>query len=135
MKKLNILLCILIGIIKLIILRFQFKKIMLVDFDFTLVNDHFDKSKKCYIEEHQNFNKEILKIMSKHKKYCKVIFTARGLRSVNYIRRNSNWNKYFHDLTFFGSTEAKIFVVNNLISLIFKKIISISFGSSKHHNL
>lgn len=122
-RSISVIICALIGILKFLLLRLRHNEIMLIDFDFTIVNNHYDKINKNYIEKSLEVDEDILKIISKNKKTCKVIFTARGLRSKNYIYRNLDWKKHFHDVTYFGSTKVKCFVAKNIISPLFKNII------------
>jgi len=122
-RNISVIICAVIGILKFLLLRLRHDKILLIDFDFTIVSNHYDQINKDYIEMPLEVDKDILKIMTKNKEICKVIFTARGLRSKNYIYRNLAWRKYFNDVTYFGSTKVKCFVAKYIVAPLFKKII------------
>ena len=108
--------------ILLLLLRFRGANLMMIDFDFTLVNNHFNWSKLNYKEEDLEFDEEILELISQKKDYLPIIFTARGLRSVKYIKKHTKWRRHFRLIINCGNTQNKKWLVHYYIRILFKKI-------------
>lgn len=111
------------SIIILLYLRLRSKKILLVDFDFTLVNDHFDWKNREYKLEHQIMDGSIIELIKNNKDYIPVIFTARGFRSKRYINEFTTWRKYFASILNCGSTKNKIWIIQNYLCLLYENAI------------
>lgn len=111
------------SMIILLYLRRRTKKILLIDFDFTLVNDHFDWKNREYKLEHQIMDSSIIELIKNNKDYIPVIFTARGFRSKRYITEFTTWRDHFTSILNCGSTKSKIWIIQNYLCLLYENTI------------
>ena len=94
-------------LLTLLILRIGNSKLILVDFDFTLVNNHFDTERLEYKKEKLIFNSVVLQILEKKYDFFPVIFTARSGRTIKYIKDYTEWKSYFNFILCCGITHSK----------------------------
>jgi len=95
------------NLIFLLFLRIKYPCLMLVDFDFTLVNNHFNNKYLKYIEKRLEFDNDVLNIIRDNPNFKPVIFTARTTISGKYIKRNSDWKSHFNCILYTGNTQLK----------------------------
>lgn len=107
----------------LLYLRRRTKKILLIDFDFTLVNDHFDWKNREYKLEHQIMDNSIIELIKNNKDHIPVVFTARGFRSKRYITEFTAWRNHFASILNCGSTKNKIWIIQNYLCLLYEHTI------------
>ncbi|MDA9287211.1 hypothetical protein N9Q08_05740 [Schleiferiaceae bacterium] len=103
--------------------RLLSKKLVLVDFDFTLVNNHFDWINRRYINGSLEFDTDVLEIIQKESNYLPIIFTARGIRSKKYIHKYTPWQSHFYSILNCGNTGNKLWLIHNCINILFTQVL------------